>query len=780
MKEPSKLFLLGWFALCTNHVMIKGQNALSRGVSRKLSIDGCHSTISEERKRGCFYFGNSISCSANQFGRKDGWCGFAGRRHICYETVCAKCKNTHYPVGKTQCAKCNNPDKCVSATCTTAYNSVCKQCKPGSYKDSNNMCQDCKLSPIHGCPINFTECTNGNASTCKCRAPNCKKPNSCLSEGNCQECEGNYDGVVCEYKLLKSDGDNFSHAINANKRDKSSMDGFDDDEYPLYAIKLTNNLEKTKIQNLLEKESSLKCDSVWFFNANIQNELYVLQKDGTVTKGTEFHSITCSIHQTKCKYDNSINPKRKFEKKETQLPVTVFDEDNVNTFVCPILFSFFPSIFYPTGKFVIESNLPFIVPSETAELEGKCQYKGESNRSLEGAVEVCGHAISVKGEQTKTLEKSCYQCSPTLSTSCPYLHDFENKKLTDHFRNQEGCTTETINHAYSLSYASNRTTIEDDVSVFRNILGYSLSFNAKLELAFFKNTMESLNEISKSCTQRPCEEVDIYELGGSFAVEINAAAGFQLAVPFKGFNLIAINVGASLSGGGKVELAHEFDKGLRGCLSINLGPILIAGSIQILWFKVSVTVIEGHIDVYIGSCFGKDGIFNLEPKLKLFPQLRTGRNLYSVNEDRRILTENGWKPILGTGSHQFDYISSTRFNTIWAKSRNKILRRTCDNCLESHKDIYYRRMNKNEKLNQFHLLEIIKGYFNAGENLSRNIFGIDFNLYSTYEDALNDTNRWQYCDVADDTQIVGFPSNCSPSNEIAVTDQWNLIGGLVS
>jgi len=50
-----------------------------------------------------------------------------------------------------------------------------------------------------------------------------------------------------------------------------------------------------------------------------------------------------------------------------------------------------------------------------------------------------------------------------------------------------------------------------------------------------------------------------------------------------------------------------------------------------------------------------------------------------------------------------------------------------------------------------------------------NTLGVDFTLYSTYADALAQTNGWQACDY--DNSGIGFPSNCGPTG--VVGDNWN-------
>jgi len=52
---------------------------------------------------------------------------------------------------------------------------------------------------------------------------------------------------------------------------------------------------------------------------------------------------------------------------------------------------------------------------------------------------------------------------------------------------------------------------------------------------------------------------------------------------------------------------------------------------------------------------------------------------------------------------------------------------------------------------------------------THNVLGVDFNLYSTYEDAVADVNPWTFCNY-NDAQI-GFPRDCGPTGYKA--HQWN-------
>jgi hypothetical protein len=95
------------------------------------------------------------------------------------------------------------------------------------------------------------------------------------------------------------------------------------------------------------------------------------------------------------------------------------------------------------------------------------------------------------------------------------------------------------------------------------------------------------------------------------------------------------------------------------------------------------------------------------------------------------------------------------------------LRRRCPACSSpAHQDIYYRRLNDPGGVlpGGLNLLSTVKNYWTT----SYNQFNIDFALYSTYEDALDDTNRWGFCNFSNQ---LGFPRDCGPTG--AVGGQWN-------
>ena len=113
------------------------------------------------------------------------------------------------------------------------------------------------------------------------------------------------------------------------------------------------------------------------------------------------------------------------------------------------------------------------------------------------------------------------------------------------------------------------------------------------------------------------------------------------------------------------------------------------------------------------------------------------------------------------------------FRELIANSRHQIIRRVCDVCVDTHKDIFYRRITSIPTNMDF--LNVFKDRW-ADIDPFKNEFKKDFNLYSTYEDAKYDTNRWLYCNFSNDnSDTMGFPRDCGPS--VKAEGQWNSYTG---
>jgi len=114
-------------------------------------------------------------------------------------------------------------------------------------------------------------------------------------------------------------------------------------------------------------------------------------------------------------------------------------------------------------------------------------------------------------------------------------------------------------------------------------------------------------------------------------------------------------------------------------------------------------------------------------------------------------------------------MSREDFEELWKKS-NKILLRRCKFCTMTHRYIYYKRYDTNGDLPaNVDLLNVVKKYWYQFEN---NYHQQDWNLFSTYEDAINDINPWEWINGND--WHVGFPRDSGP--KYRVNSNWNTWG----
>jgi hypothetical protein len=98
-------------------------------------------------------------------------------------------------------------------------------------------------------------------------------------------------------------------------------------------------------------------------------------------------------------------------------------------------------------------------------------------------------------------------------------------------------------------------------------------------------------------------------------------------------------------------------------------------------------------------------------------------------------------------------------------AKTGIVKRTCVNCAASHQVIYYKRLSSVAGFsfynNLVHTWSSV--YFGA------NILGVDFQLFSSWNDLLANQNAWTFCNY-DDFGIGGF-RDCGPHGPVIF--QWS-------
>jgi hypothetical protein len=134
-------------------------------------------------------------------------------------------------------------------------------------------------------------------------------------------------------------------------------------------------------------------------------------------------------------------------------------------------------------------------------------------------------------------------------------------------------------------------------------------------------------------------------------------------------------------------------------------------------------------------------------------------------------SETHWQQVAGNGIFHYPVtnfdiqVRDTEFRALLAASPNKIIYRHCGNCYEQHQHVYYRRRTAVPAQATLNFLDLFLNNWIS----TQNVLGVDFDLYSTYADALAQTNQWTYCNY--DSAQVGFPRDCGRT---AYTPcQWN-------
>jgi hypothetical protein len=135
-------------------------------------------------------------------------------------------------------------------------------------------------------------------------------------------------------------------------------------------------------------------------------------------------------------------------------------------------------------------------------------------------------------------------------------------------------------------------------------------------------------------------------------------------------------------------------------------------------------------------------------------------NWYACRDLEEIETKFKFVPVYSKGS--FGNLDRGKEIVDNLFAQNKIFMRECTDCYPSHRVVYYKRISHN---NNFSMYENIINTWSS----SNNVLNVDFKLYSSFDDLLNDRNPWQFCNYNDPG--IGFPRDCGPYG--GVPWQWN-------
>ena len=110
--------------------------------------------------------------------------------------------------------------------------------------------------------------------------------------------------------------------------------------------------------------------------------------------------------------------------------------------------------------------------------------------------------------------------------------------------------------------------------------------------------------------------------------------------------------------------------------------------------------------------------------------------------------------------------AAAAFNEAAQSDPNHIIKRTCSNCADDYKEMYYRRYTNGATFKPYDYMT--QNWFSKD-----NVLNKDFGIFSTYHDALTKRNPWNYCNY--DDPGVGFPRDCGKTK--GVGHQWNAFSG---
>ena len=121
---------------------------------------------------------------------------------------------------------------------------------------------------------------------------------------------------------------------------------------------------------------------------------------------------------------------------------------------------------------------------------------------------------------------------------------------------------------------------------------------------------------------------------------------------------------------------------------------------------------------------------------------------------------------------------------LWV-SPNRIIRRQCSSCEGKFKDVYYKRMTE-EGLERKIIVMMIGGEDRYGFHESdcgdyencpvKNKCNVDFKLYSSYKDAVDEVNAWEHCVTVD----YGSGNDMYSSSVNIVSNMSNEFKGCIS
>ena len=95
-----------------------------------------------------------------------------------------------------------------------------------------------------------------------------------------------------------------------------------------------------------------------------------------------------------------------------------------------------------------------------------------------------------------------------------------------------------------------------------------------------------------------------------------------------------------------------------------------------------------------------------------------------------------------------------------------VFRRDCTDCVDAYKTMFYKRLTPIPT--SLSIYNLFNNWTSANNQLN-----VDFKLYGSLKDLVNDTNAWTFCNY--DDPGIGFPRDCGPTSSTTSGRQWNSL-----
>lgn len=197
--------------------------------------------------------------------------------------------------------------------------------------------------------------------------------------------------------------------------------------------------------------------------------------------------------------------------------------------------------------------------------------------------------------------------------------------------------------------------------------------------------------------------------------------------------------------------------------------------------NVGEQIIDPRTPTGFGDPFFRQ--INVEQKVEL-DSVMTKHEMTEVRNITGTLQSNmnlGWVSVGARGMLARSLkIRRPEFMSLLWVSPNRIIRRQCSSCEGKFKDVYYKRMTE-EGLERKIIVMMIGGEDKYGFHESdcgdyencpvKNKCNVDFKLYSSYKDAVDEVNPWEHCatvdygsgnDMYSSSVNIGFPGLSYP------------------